>query len=346
MTKPTLALTLGDVTGIGPEITAKTLLLHPELRQECVPVVIGDSDAMRIGAQRAGLDPSAVRVVADPRDVDNDPDVINLVQIGHSLAQVPVGKLDPVAGDGAYRFVVAGCALAKEGKVDAIVTAPLNKAAMHAGGHKWPGHTELLAHEFGVQNYSLVLSAGELYFFHLTTHVSLAEAIKNCTAERTDAVLDLAGAFTTALGKPDQAIGLAGLNPHAGENRIFGDEDADILEPAVARARTRGINAHGPIPADALIPAAVRGKWNMVIACYHDQGHAPFKAVYGDDGVNITVGLPVVRVSVDHGTAFDIAGSGIAREASLVLACRRAAQLAPGWETVWETARQGSSQLA
>ena len=346
MTKPTLALTIGDVAGIGPEITAKTLLLHPELRQDCVPVVIGDSDAMRIGAQRAGLDPSAVRVVADPRDVDNDPDVINLVQIGHSLAQVPVGKLDPVAGDGAYRFVVAACALAKEGKVDAIVTAPLNKAAMHAGGHKWPGHTELLAHEFGVQNYSLVLSAGELYFFHLTTHVSLAEAIKNCTAERTDAVLDLAGAFTTALGKPDQAIGLAGLNPHAGENRIFGDEDADILEPAVARARTRGINAHGPIPADALIPAAVRGKWNMVIACYHDQGHAPFKAVYGDDGVNITVGLPVVRVSVDHGTAFDIAGSGIAREASLVLACRRAAQLAPGWETVWETARQGSSQLA
>ena len=188
MTKPTLALTIGDVAGIGPEITAKTLLLHPDLRQECVPVVIGDSDAMRIGAQRAGLDPSAVRVVSDPRDVDNDPDVINLVQIGHSLAQVPVGKLDPVAGDGAYRFVVAACALAKEGKVDAIVTAPLNKAAMHAGGHKWPGHTELLAHEFGVQNYSLVLSAGELYFFHLTTHVSLADAIKNCTADRTDAV--------------------------------------------------------------------------------------------------------------------------------------------------------------
>ena len=191
---------------------------------------------------------------------------------------------------------------------------------MHAGGHKWPGHTELLAHEFGVENFSLVLSAGDLYFFHLTTHVSLRQAIEDITPERTRNVLDLVGAFTEALGRPDEPIGLAGLNPHAGENRLFGDEDADILAPAVAAARERGINAHGPLPADALIPAAVQGKWNMVVACYHDQGHAPFKAVYGDDGVNITVGLPVVRVSVDHGTAFDIAGQGIAREASLVLA--------------------------
>jgi 4-hydroxy-L-threonine phosphate dehydrogenase PdxA len=205
------------------------------------------------------------------------------------------------------------------GRVDGIVTAPLNKAAMQAGGHKWPGHTELLAHEFGVQNFSLVLS--------------------NCTPERADDVLTLAGSFVRALGKHDEPIGVAGLNPHAGENRIFGDEDADVLEPAVARGRERGINAHGPIPADALIPAAVRGKWNIIIACYHDQGHAPFKAVYGDDGVNITIGLPVVRVSVDHGTAFDIAGKGIAREASLVLSCDRAAQLAPGWDSVWQTAR-------
>jgi 4-hydroxy-L-threonine phosphate dehydrogenase PdxA len=201
--------------------------------------------------------------------------------------------------------------------VDGIVTAPLNKAAMQAGGPKWPGHTELLAHEFGVDNYSLVLSAGDLYLFHLTAHVSLQDAIAGCTPERTDDVLTLAGAFVGALGRPSEAIGVCGLNPHAGENRIFGDQDADILEPAVA---------------------AVKGKWNIVVACYHDQGHAPFKAVYGDDGVNITIGLPVVRVSVDHGTAFDIAGRGIAREASLVLSCRIAAQLAPGWDSVWRAA--------
>jgi 4-hydroxythreonine-4-phosphate dehydrogenase len=338
---PVLAVTVGDVAGIGPEITAKTLLLHPDLRDTCVPVVVGDADALRAGATRAGLDPATVRVITDPRAASNDPGTIELIQTGGSLGDVPVGQLSAAAGDGAYRFVVEACRLAREGQVDGIVTAPLNKAAMHAGGHSWPGHTELLAHEFGVRNFSLVLSAGDLFFFHLTAHMSLQDAVTNCTAERADDVLDLAGAFVRALGKPDEAIGVAGLNPHAGENRIFGSEDADVLAPAVERARKRGINAHGPIPADALIPAAVRGKWNMVVVCYHDQGHAPFKAVYGDDGVNITIGLPVVRVSVDHGTAFDIAAQGIAREASLVLACERAAQLAPGWDAVWQAASHG-----
>ena len=336
--RPVLALTLGDVAGIGPEITAKAMLQHPELRDICIPVVIGDADAMKLGALQAGLDPAAVRVITDPRASTNDPNLIELIQTGNSLAEIEVGELSAKAGDGAYRFVVEACRLAREGLVDGIVTAPLNKAAMQAGGHKWPGHTELLAHEFGVDNYSLVLSAGDLYLFHLTAHVSLQQAIENCTPKRSDDIFTLAGAFVRALGKPDEAIGICGLNPHAGENRIFGHQDADVLEPAVARARDRGINAHGPIPADALIPAAVRGKWNMIIACYHDQGHAPFKAVYGDDGVNITIGLPVVRVSVDHGTAFDIAGRGIAREASLVLSCRRAAELAPGWDDVWQAA--------
>ncbi len=257
-----------------------------------------------------------------------------LIQAGPSLQSVPVGEISGVAGDAAYRFVVEACALAKDGKVSGIVTAPLNKAAMHAGGHKWPGHTELLAHEFGVKNFSLVLSAGELYFFHLTTHVSLKNAIANITPERCDALLDLVGGFARALGWTNEPIGLAGLNPHAGEGGLFGREDAEVLAPAAARAKARGLNVVGPLPADALIPAAVRGKWRLVVVCYHDQGHAPFKAVYGDNGVNITVGLPVVRVSVDHGTAFDIAGKGVAREDSLVLSCRRAAQLAPGWRLI------------
>jgi 4-hydroxythreonine-4-phosphate dehydrogenase len=136
------------------------------------------------------------------------------------------------------------------------------------------------------------------------------------------------------LGWQNERIGLAGLNPHAGEGGLFGREDADVLAPAVARARAEGLNVVGPQPADALIPAAVRGEWRLVVVCYHDQGHAAFKAVYGHNGVNITVGLPVVRVSVDHGTAFDIAGRGVAREDSLVLSCRRAARLAPGWRLI------------
>jgi 4-phospho-D-threonate 3-dehydrogenase / 4-phospho-D-erythronate 3-dehydrogenase len=332
--KPVLALTLGDVAGIGPEITAKTLLSHADLRGDCVPVVIGDADAMRRGVRTVGGDPSAVRVIGDPREAANEAARIELIQVGPSLESAPVGEISGLAGDAAYRFVVEACALAKAGKVAGIVTAPLNKAAMHAGGHKWPGHTELLAHEFGVKTFSLVLSADELYVFHLTTHVSLKNAIANITPERCDALLDLVGGFARALGWTNEPIGLAGLNPHAGEGGLFGREDAEVLAPAAARAKARGLNVIGPLPADALMPAAVRGKWRLVVVCYHDQGHAPFKAVYGDNGVNITVGLPVVRVSVDHGTAFDIAGKGVAREDSLVLSCRRAAQLAPGWRLI------------
>jgi 4-hydroxythreonine-4-phosphate dehydrogenase len=160
--QPVLALTLGDVAGIGPEITAKTLLQHPELRQICAPIVIGDADAVRLGVTQAGLDPNTVRVISEPQSALNEPNIIEVIQTGGSLADVPVGELSASAGDGAYRFVVEACRLAGEGAVDGIVTAPLNKAAMQAGGHKWPGHTELLAHEFGVKNFSLVLSAGDL----------------------------------------------------------------------------------------------------------------------------------------------------------------------------------------
>ena len=339
MTLPRLAITLGDVAGIGPEITAKSLLGHDGLRVKCIPIVVGDEAAMRKGVANVGGDPNAVRVIGAVAEARNIPGTIELLQTGLSLEDVPLGELSAAAGDGAYRFVVEACRLARAGEVDGIVTAPLNQAAMHAGGHNWPGHTELLASEFGVKNFSLVLSAGDLYFFHLTTHVSMRQAIENVTFDRTLNVLELAGAFARSMGKPDELIGLAGLNPHAGENRLFGNEDADILAPAVEAARARGLNVVGPLPGDALIPAAVRGKYNLVVVCYHDQGHAPFKAVYGDDGVNITVGLPVVRVSVDHGTAFDIAGQGVAREASLVLSMERAAQLAPGWDHVWRTAQ-------
>ncbi len=334
MKRPTLAVTLGDAAGIGPEITAKMTLLHPDLRDVCVPVVIGDADTMRRAVTLIGQHPSSVRVIGDPQEATNDARVVEIVQAGAPLASVPFGAISSAAGDAAYRFVVKACDLVRTGKVDAIVTAPLNKAAMHAGGHKWPGHTELLAHEFGVTNFSLVLSAGELYFFHLTTHVSLRTAVEDITAERVDETLNLAGAFARVLGWPNERIGLAGLNPHAGEGGLFGHEEIDVLQPAVARATARGLNVKGPLPADALIPAAIRGQWRIIVLCYHDQGHVPFKAVYGDDGVNITVGLPVVRVSVDHGTAFDIAGQGVAREDSLVLSCRRAAQLALRWRLI------------
>jgi 4-phospho-D-threonate 3-dehydrogenase / 4-phospho-D-erythronate 3-dehydrogenase len=300
----------------------------------------GGGTLVHLEQSRSALDPDTVRVITAPRAAANHPNVIELVQTGPSLADIAVGQLSPVAGDGSYRFVVEACRLARDGMVDGIVTAPLNKAAMQAGGHKWPGHTGLLAHEFGVQNFSLVLSAGDLNFFHLTAHVSLQQAIENTTPERTDDILTLAGAFARALNKPNEAIGVCA------STRTRARTASSVTKtPTSSSQRSRGHENGASTPTaqsqpTRSSPPAVRGRWNLVIACYHDQGHAPFKAVYGDDGVNITIGLPVVRVSVDHGTAFDIAGKGIAREASLVLSCRRAAELAPGWDRVWQTARQ------
>lgn len=339
---PRIAITLGDVAGIGPETAVKTLLAHPELREVCIPIVVGDAGTLRRAASLLGYDPESVVERADPGDARNDPGLIDVLQTGDALPGIPFGQVSPIAGDAAYRFVVEACRLAQKGSIDGIATAPLNKAAMHAGGHPWPGHTELLAHQFGVTDYSLVLSAGDLYVFHLTTHVSLRGAIDQIDADRLDSTLALAGEFGAAIGRAGEPIGLCGLNPHAGESGLFGREEIELYEPAVARARRSGYNVQGPLAADALFPAAFRGRWNIVVASYHDQGHGPFKSTYGDNGVNITVGLPVVRVSVDHGTAFDIAGRGIAREDSLVLAVRRAAELSPGWHLVWEATRRRS----
>ena len=334
-TLPVLGITIGDAAGIGPEITAKALLRHADLRGKCRPIAIGDAGTLARAVALIGGNRSAVRVIDDPSQATNDPEVLEVIQEGAALPDLRPGALSREAGDGAARYVIRACALASAGKIQGIVTAPLNKEAMQAAGHHWPGHTELLAHQFGVRRYSLVLSADDLYIFHITTHVSLREAIERLTYDRTMEVIRLAHRFARATGAPAATIAVAGLNPHAGENGLFGSEDRDVIAPAVRAARAEGIDAVGPLPADALIPAAVRGKFRFVVVCYHDQGHAPFKSVYGDAGVNITVGLPVVRVSVDHGTAFDIAGKGVAREASLVLAAERAAALAPAWHEVY-----------
>jgi 4-phospho-D-threonate 3-dehydrogenase / 4-phospho-D-erythronate 3-dehydrogenase len=234
---PYLGITIGDVAGIGPEITAKVLLQHPELRKVCRPIAIGDADALARAVKLIGGDPSAIRKLPAPSAASNDPRVLELIQEGRSLGQVTPGVLSGDAGDGAARFVIRACALARAGEIDGIVTAPLNKEAMYAGGHHWPGHTELLAHEFGVERYSLVLSAKDLHIFHVSTHVSLRQAIAALTHERVLEVIRLAHRFARASSRPNAQIGVAGLNPHAGEHRLFGDEDADVLEPAVRSTR-------------------------------------------------------------------------------------------------------------
>ena len=337
MNRPILALTMGDVAGIGPEIIAK-VFRRPEVRELARLLVIGDVAALQRGIDVTEGELSINRV-DEVTELADSAGTVDILQPGEAI-DAPVGEVSAAAGEGSVRFVKEACRLGRDRSIDGIVTAPLNKAAMHAAGHKYPGHTELLAEEFGVKRFALVLGAEGLYIFHITTHVALRSAIELMTVERTLSTLRLAGAFARAVGDEGAPIGVMGLNPHAGEGGLFGDEEDSVLSPAIATARDEGLDVSDPLPGDALFPQAVAGKWRYVVACYHDQGHIPFKSYYGDDGVNITAGLPVVRVSVDHGTAFDIAGQGIAREESLVLAIRRAAAFVPDWESIWEIVRE------
>jgi len=216
-----------------------------------------------------------------------------------------------------------------EGRVDAICTAPLNKEALHAGGHKYPGHTELLAHLTGTPEVSMMLSAPSLRVIHVTTHIGLIDAIARIDPDLVLRTIRRGHDALVRAGIRQPRIAVCGINPHAGEGGLFGHgEEAAKVAPGIARARGEGIDAMGPLPADTTFFRAVRGDFDLVVAMYHDQGHCPVKVLGLDAGVNITIGLPVVRTSVDHGTAFDIAGTGAADERSLIEALRQAAQLA------------------
>jgi len=339
-TKPVLAITMGDGAGIGPEIVVKALC-QPEVRDLCRPLVIGDVMTLHRNLQFA---PGPLRLrlapVAKLAEVDwGDATALPVLQPGDALVGVKPGELSAAAGRGAVDYVLTACALAKREEVAGIVTAPLNKEAMRLAGYAYPGHTELLAEQFGVQHYSLVLAARGQFIFHVTTHVSLRRALELITRARVLSQIRLAHLLAAALGRGAETIAVAGLNPHAGENGLFGSEEIETIAPAVRDAQAEGIPVVGPLPADVLFPRAAQGRYAFVIALYHDQGHAVFKTLYFDEGVNVTVGLPVIRTSVDHGTAFDIAGQGVASAASLIEAIRLAAQLGPKWGEIHAAAQ-------
>jgi 4-phospho-D-threonate 3-dehydrogenase / 4-phospho-D-erythronate 3-dehydrogenase len=344
--RPLLAITIGDAAGIGPEIVVKALA-RPAVRRLCRPLIVGDLAVMRAHLRfwPAGEPPAIVAIddIGDVDDVDGwdwSSEDLPLLQPGAPLAALEVGQLSAVAGRGAVEYVLAAVALAKAGKVAGIVTAPLNKEAIHLAGYTYPGHTELLAEQFGVKHYSLVLSARGQFVFHVTTHVSLRQALDLITGERILGQVRLAHLLAEALGRGEETIAVAGINPHAGERGLFGREEIEVITPALAIAQAEGIPVVGPLPADVIFPRAAQGRYAFVIAMYHDQGHAVFKTLYFDEGVNVTVGLPVIRTSVDHGTAFDIAGQGVANDASLVEAIHLAARLGPTWGAISAAARR------
>jgi 4-hydroxythreonine-4-phosphate dehydrogenase len=328
MYKPVIGITMGDVAGVGPEIILKALK-DKQIHQTCRPVVIGDIKFLTRAEQflQTGL---RIQAVSSPDQAIFEEGVVTCLDMDLVQESLPYGEVSSEAGNAAFRFLEKSIELAGQGEIDAICTAPLNKEALRKGGHHYPGHTEILADLTGTDDYAMMLSSPKLKVIHVTTHVGLIDAVKQVTPDRVHSVIRMAHETLQKAGYDRPRICVCGINPHAGENGLFGyGEEEEKIAPAVRRAQEEGINVVGPLPADTLFFLAVRGDYDIVVAMYHDQGHGPIKVLGLESGVNITVGLPIIRTSVDHGTAFDIAGKGIADEMSLKEAIRQAVELAP-----------------
>ncbi|MFC9553340.1 4-hydroxythreonine-4-phosphate dehydrogenase PdxA [Rhodococcus sp. NPDC056960] len=324
---PAVAVTMGDGAGIGPEVIVPALL-DEATRSWCNPVVIGDAKRLRLAANVLGIDADIVTVesIADAQSV---PGRVNVIDLDLLPDDLPWGELSPVAGHAAYEYIRVASELAVRGEVQAICTAPLNKEALHAAGHIFPGHTELLAHLTGTEEVSMMLSTPKLKVIHVTTHIGLLDAVAKIEPGLVERTIRRGHEALVRSGIAEPKIGVCGINPHAGEHGLFGyGEEEQKIIPAVELLKADGIDVHGPLPADTAFFLAGRGDYDLIVAMYHDQGHGPVKVLGIEAGVNITVGLPVIRTSVDHGTAFDIAGKGIAEAGSMVEALRQAAELA------------------
>ncbi|MGH3748652.1 MAG: 4-hydroxythreonine-4-phosphate dehydrogenase PdxA, partial [Micromonosporaceae bacterium] len=295
----------------------------------CRPLVVGDRRRLEEAASLCGL---ALRFapVARPADGGYRAGAVDVLDLANLPAELEFGALHPAAGAASYDYVAVATRLARDGEVAAICTAPLSKESLHAAGHIYPGHTELLAELTGTAEVSMMLTSRQLRVIHVTTHIGLLDAIERIGPGLVERTIDRGAAALRAAGLAEPRVAVCGINPHAGENGLFGrgEENAKIA-PAVAACDAKpGQRVVGPLPADTLFMRAVRGDFDLVVAMYHDQGHCPVKVLGLDSGVNVTVGLPIVRTSVDHGTAYDIAGTGRAEEASMIEALRQAALLA------------------
>ncbi|MGV3010122.1 4-hydroxythreonine-4-phosphate dehydrogenase PdxA [Streptococcus thoraltensis] len=339
MTKKIIGITLGDPAGIGPEIALKAFT-KKELYKKSKPLLIGDSSIVNYYLEKHPELNLNVNIIDKPADGQYEFGKIDLIDLGIiDMSTFEIGKVSAVGGDAAFQYVkkVIELALAKE--IDATVTNPLNKEAMNLAGHHYAGHTEIYANLTDTDKYTMMLADGNLRVVHVSTHVSLREACDRATKDRVLDVIRIADKACKDLGMENPRIAVAGLNPHCGENGLFGTEEIEHINPAVEEAKSEGINAYGSLPADTIFSKANGGMYDIVVAMYHDQGHIPLKLlgfVYDQEkgawqavrGVNITLGLPIIRTSVDHGTAFDVAGEWMASEVSLENAIDYAIQLA------------------
>ena len=324
MARSKIAITMGDPAGVGPEIIVGALATEPQRA-----VVVGDAGRLAQALDVAGVGGRLrLRTVPSASEAVFEPGVVNVIDLRNVAPGLAWGKLSPEAGAAAYAYVERAARMALAGEVDAICTAPINKEAWRDAGIEQPGHTEALAALCGIEQFAMMLVNQRLRVVHLSTHSSIREAVGLATEGRCLEVIDLVERFLrehASIAEP--RIAVAGINPHAGENGMLGTEDRDNLAPAVEAARARGSRVSGPHSPDTVFVRGAAGEFDAVVAAYHDQGHIPIKMLGLDTGVNVTIGLPIVRTSVDHGTAFDIAGTGQARPANMLAAIRLAMQL-------------------
>ena len=327
-TRPVIGITMGDPASIGPEIALKALSKRQPFHDHCQPVVIGDARVLERARSLLALGEIQIVPVTDLAQLNVHPGQVGVLDLHNADPDAfALGEVSEIAGRAAAEYVVRGTELALEGQIAAIVTAPINKEAINLGGYHFPGHTELLAHLTGAEDVSMMLTSSKLRVLHVSTHVSLEEAIRRVQTERVLKVIQLADRACKMLGILQPRVAVAGLNPHASEGGLFGHQEQDEITPAINAAKEQGINASGPHPGDTVFLQTVQGRYDVVIAMYHDQGHIPMKLIGFDEGVNVSIGLPIIRTSVDHGTAFDIAGQGIADETSLICAVDVALQM-------------------
>ncbi|RXH18753.1 4-hydroxythreonine-4-phosphate dehydrogenase PdxA [Bradyrhizobium guangzhouense] len=339
MTSRHLAITMGDPAGIGPEIIVKACVgLEERIAKGDLRLLIIGSGAALDGAKAAlGANIAIPQVTANDRDWPN----LCYLQADAEGEAIKPGVLSADGGRFAYKAIEQGVRLTQAGRTAAIVTAPLNKEALNKAGYHFPGHTEMLAHLTGVRGSVMLLAHGNMRVSHVSTHVALEDVPKRLTPERLRMVIDLTNDALRRLGIAKPKIAIAALNPHAGEGGLFGRQDIDVSAPTIAKAVADGLDVVGPVPGDTIFVKLRAGQYDAAVAMYHDQGHIPVKLLGFQvdpatgrwqelSGVNITLGLPIIRTSVDHGTAFDIAGKGIANEHSLIEAIDYAERLAAG----------------
>ena len=286
--KPILAITMGDPSGIGPEVVLKALA-HPEVYERCNPLVIGDRRILERALSNLGIAPLHIDDAGGPATAVYQPGTVTLIDLHNAHpAECPWGEISPISGKAAVEYVFAACDMAMSGAVDAIVTAPLNKAAMFAAGFSYAGHTELLTERTHAEKVSMLLIGPNLRVVHVSTHVALTEAIARVKKQRIMDVIQIAYDACRALGMSRPRIAVAGLNPHASEGGLFGNEEANEIEPAIAEMRARGMDVSDPQPPDTVFLRATKGAYDIVVAMYHDQGHIPMKLLAFDSGVNVS----------------------------------------------------------